>query len=108
MRLGASGEVLDYTAYALTNAPAGWSPLFSFAATYQQSAVTGASLLGAAALIARDSTVRAAWERNYSGGHDGQNPTPANWLSYWCGIRNLDASSFQACVQGGAGAGTTR
>lgn len=102
MRLGPSGEVLDYTAYAFAGAPAGWSPLFGFGATYQQSAVTGASLLSAAALIGRDSTVRAAWARNYSGGHAGQSPTPANWISYWCGIRNLDAASFQACVQGGA------
>jgi hypothetical protein len=109
MRLGPSGDVLDYTAYALTRAqaapgfPAGWGPLFDFGATYRQSAVTGAALLSAATLIARDSTVRAAWERNYSGGSAGQNPTPSNWISYWCGIRNLDASSFQACLQAGAG-----
>jgi hypothetical protein len=111
MRLGPSGEVLDYTAYARAGAstasgfPAGWNTLFAFDATYRQSAVTGASLRSAAALIAQDTTVRAAWERNYSGGHAGQNPTPANWVSYWCGIGHLDASSYQACVQGGAPAG---
>jgi|GEM_PF-682551 len=113
MRLGPAGEVLDYTAYALTGAstaagfPAGWNTLFDFGATYRQSAVTGASMLSAVSLIASDSTVRAAWELNYSGGHAGQNPKPSNWVSYWCGIRNLDASSFQACVQGGAPAGAT-
>lgn len=107
MRLGPSGEALDYTVYALAGTPAKWGPLFDFGATYRQSAVTGTSMLSAVALIASDPTVRAAWELNYSGGHAGQNPTPANWISYWCGIRNLDASSFQACVQGGAGAGST-
>jgi sphingomyelin phosphodiesterase acid-like 3 len=113
MRLASSGEVLDYTVYALTGAstapgfPAGWNTLFDFGATYRQSAVTGASMLSAVALIAQDTTVRAAWELNYSGGHAGQNPTASNWVSYWCGIRNLDASSYQACVQGGAGAGPT-
>ena len=112
MRLGSSGEVLDYTVYALTAGPAaagfpaGWSSLFSFGALYRQSAVTGASMLAAASLIFGDSTVRAAWERNYSGGHAGQNPTSSNWISYWCGIRNLDASAFKACVEGGAAAGS--
>jgi hypothetical protein len=106
LRLSPSGDVLDYTTFARTGSPAagGWNALWSFAALYRQPAVTGAALLSAAALIGQDTTVRTAWERNYSGGHAGQNPTPANWVSYWCGIRNLDASSFQACVQGGAAA----
>ncbi len=112
MRLSAAGEVLDYTAHAFTgatspNAPAGWSTLFDFDALYRQPAVTGASLRAAAALIASDPTVRAAWELNYSGGAEGQNPTSATWQAYWCGIQNLDASSYQACVQGGAGPGPT-
>jgi hypothetical protein len=105
LRLGPGGEVLDYTAYALTGgssaAPggaAGWGTLFNFGSLYRQPAVTGAAIRAAAGLIASDSTVRAAWQRNYTGGRTGQNPTDANWKAYWCGIGNLEPSAYSACT----------
>jgi hypothetical protein len=105
MRLGPSGTVLDYTAYAFTGAASpplpgagGWVALFDFGALYRQSAVTGAAMDAAAALIASDSTVRAAWQRNYAGGRPGQNPTSANWKGYWCAIRNLEGPAYAACA----------
>jgi len=107
MRLDASGSVLDYTAYDFTGAGAppqpgagGWITLFDFGALYRQTSVTGAAILGAASLIASDSTVRAAWELNYAGGRPGQNPTSANWQGYWCAIRNLESAPYAACAQG--------
>jgi hypothetical protein len=109
MRLGASGEPLDYTAYAFTGGASspprgaiGWVTLFDFGALYRQSAVTGAAMDAAAALIASDSTVRAAWELDYAGGRPGQNPTSANWQGYWCAIRNLEGPAYAACMQGPA------
>jgi sphingomyelin phosphodiesterase acid-like 3 len=106
MRLDPSGSVLDYTAYAFTgggSAPqpgaGGWTTLFDFGALYRQPAVTGAAMVSAAGLIASDSTVRAAWERNYTGGRTGQNPTSANWWGYWCAIRNLEGPAYAACAQ---------
>jgi sphingomyelin phosphodiesterase acid-like 3 len=109
MRLGPQGEPLDYTAYAFTGGGSppqpgagGWVTLFDFGALYRQSAVTGAAIDSAAALIASDSMVRAAWELNYAGGHPGQNPTSANWRGYWCAIRNLEAPTYAACAQGSA------
>lgn len=105
MRLGSAGEVLDYTAYAFTGTTSspprgaeGWVTLFDFGALYRQSAVTGAAIDAAAALIASDSTVRAAWQRNYVGGSSGQNPTSANWQGYWCAIRNLEGPAYVACA----------
>lgn len=100
MRLAPSGDVLDYTAYAF--AGGGWTTLFDFGALYRQPAVTGASMVSAAALIASDSTVRAAWQRNYTGGRTGQNPTSANWHGYWCAIRNLEGPTYAACAQAAA------
>jgi hypothetical protein len=109
LRLGPGGEVLDYTAYAFTAdglspppGAGGWIALFDFGAQYRQTAVTGAAMLSAAALIASDSTVRAAWQRNYAGGRPGQNPTSANWKGYWCAIRNLEGPAWTACEQGPA------
>jgi len=107
LRLDPSGNPLDYTAYAFTglaSAPPrpgtnGGVQLFDFGAVYHQSAVTGAAMLGAAALIASDSTVRAAWELNYAGGRPGQNPTSANWQGYWCAIANLEPAAYAACMQ---------
>ncbi|HEV7590807.1 MAG TPA: metallophosphoesterase [Longimicrobium sp.] len=106
MRLDPTGKALDYTAYAFTGAGSpplpgagGWVALFDFGALYRQSAVTGAAMNSAAALIASDSTVRAAWERNYAGGRTGQNPTSANWQGYWCAIRNLEGPAYAACAQ---------
>jgi hypothetical protein len=107
MRLDLSGAVLDYTAYAFTadgSSPppsaGGWITLFDFGVLYRQPAVTGAAMDAAAALIASDSTVRAAWRRNYAGGRPGQNPTNANWQGYWCAIRNLEGPAYAACAQG--------
>ncbi|HEX2205447.1 MAG TPA: metallophosphoesterase [Longimicrobium sp.] len=106
MRLDPSGSVLDYTAYAFTGGGAapqpgagGWITLFDFGALYGQSAVTGAAMRAAAARIASDATVRSAWQRNYTGGRTGQNPTDANWHGYWCAIGNLEASTYAACAQ---------
>lgn len=103
MRLGPSGQVLDYTAYALTGStsaglPAGWSRLFTFGELYQQTGVTGAAVVSAAQRIASDPTVRAQWMLNYAGGRANQNPLPDNWRAYWCGITHLDATSFARCV----------
>jgi len=107
MRLDPSGNVLDYTVYAFTAdglspppAAGGWITLYDFGALYRQTAVTGAAMDAAAALIASDSTVRAAWQRNYAVGHPGQNPTSANWHGYWCAIRNLEGPAYAACAQG--------
>jgi len=96
--------VLDYTAYALTGNPsgataAGWVALFDFDRLYRQPAVTGATIISAAGLIASDSTVRAAWQLNYAGGRPGQAPTNANWHGYWCAIRNLEGPAYTACSQ---------
>ena len=109
MRLDPSGNVLDYTAYAFTGVASpplpgagGWVTLFDFGALYRQSAVTGAAMDAAAALIASDSTVRAAWQLNYVGGRAGQNPTNANWHGYWCAIRNLEGPTYAACAQAAA------
>jgi len=106
LRLDPSGNVLDYTAYAFTGAGAppqpgasGWITLFDFGTLYRQSAITGAAIDGAAALIASDSTVRAAWELNYAGGRPGQDPTSQNWKGYWCAIRNLEPATYAACMQ---------
>lgn len=106
MRLDASGNVLDYTAYAFTATGSppppgagGWIALWDFGALYRQSAVTGAAIVSAAGLIASDPAVRAAWERNYAGGSPGQNPTEANWQGYWCAIRNLEGPAYAACAQ---------
>jgi sphingomyelin phosphodiesterase acid-like 3 len=106
LRLDPSGNVLDYTAYAFTGAGAppqpgagGWLTLFDFGALYRQASVTGAAIRSAAALIASDSTVRAAWELNYAGGRPGQNPTSANWHGYWCAIENLEPGTYAACAQ---------
>ena len=79
--------------------PGGWVTLFDFGALYHQSAVTGAAMLSAAALIASDSTVRAAWELSYAGGRPGQDPTSANWQGYWCAIANLEGPAYAACMQ---------
>lgn len=105
MRLGAGGDVLDYTAYALTGTPGpqgatGWIALFDFGRLYRQPAVTGAAFVSAAALIASDSTVRSGWQLDYAGGRPGQNPTNANWHGYWCAIRNLEGPAYTACSQG--------
>ncbi|MFL5540145.1 MAG: hypothetical protein ACJ8J0_14240, partial [Longimicrobiaceae bacterium] len=107
MRLDPSGAVLDYTVYAFTadgSTPppsvGGWVTLFDFGALYRQTAVTGAAINAAAALIASDSTVRAAWQRNYADASPGQNPTNANWQGYWCAIRNLEGPAYAACAQG--------
>lgn len=109
MRLDPSGSVLDYTAYAFTGdgaspppASGGWIALFDFGRLYRQRAVTGAAIDSAAALIASDSTVRAAWQLNYNSGRTGQNPTSANWQGYWCAIRNLEPATYAACSQGPA------
>jgi sphingomyelin phosphodiesterase acid-like 3 len=107
LRLGPTGEVLDYTAYAFTGGggvlqpgAGGWVTLFDFGALYRQSAVSGAAMTSAAALIASDSTVRAGWRLNYAGGRPGQNPTSVNWQGYWCAIRNLEGPTYAACAQG--------
>jgi hypothetical protein len=107
MRLDPLGNVLDYTAYAFTGVASppqpgagGWVALFDFGALYRQPAVTGAAMNAAAALIASDSTVRAAWRLDYVGGRPGQDPTPANWQGYWCAIRNLEGPAYAACMQG--------
>lgn len=106
LRLDPSGNVVDYTAYAFTGGGAapqpgalGWTALFDFGALYRQGAVTGAAMRAAAALIASDSTVRAAWQRNYTGGRTGQNPTNANWRGYWCAIGNLEGPAYAGCMQ---------
>jgi len=105
LRLGPGGSVLDYTAYAFvgasasSGAPQRWMALWNFGSLYRQQAVTGASFLAAAALIASDPAVRAAWETNYSGGRTGQNPTSANWQAYWCAIRNIEGPTYAACAQ---------
>jgi hypothetical protein len=106
MRLDPSGNVLDYTAYAFTGTGSpplpgagGWITLWDFGALYRQPAVTGAAIVSAAGLIASDSTVRAAWQRNYTGGRTGQNPTDVNWQGYWCAIRNLEGPTYAACAQ---------
>jgi sphingomyelin phosphodiesterase acid-like 3 len=105
LQLDPSGNVLDYTAYAFTGSGAapqpgagGWIALFDFGRLYRQPSVTGAAIDAAAALIASDSTVRAAWELNYAGGRPGQNPTSANWQGYWCAIRNLEGPTYAACA----------
>jgi len=99
MRLDGSGNALDYAAYAFAGGTGGWAATFSFGALYRQPAVTGAAMVAAAGLIASDSTVRAAWQRDYVGGAAGQNPTNANWQGYWCAIRNLEAPAYAACMQ---------
>jgi hypothetical protein len=112
MRLGSEGNVLDYTAYAFTggsSAPpvgaAGWITLWDFGRLYRQSAITGAAVNGAAALIASDSTVRATWQLNYVGGRPGQYPNNTNWHGYWCAIQNLEPATYAACAQAPAPTG---
>lgn len=106
MRLDPSGSVLDYAAYAFTGTggppqpgAGGWITQFDFDALYRQTAITGAAMVSAAALIASDSTVRAAWQLNYVGGRPGQYPNNSNWQGYWCAIRNLEAPAYAACAQ---------
>lgn len=106
LRLDPAGNVLDYTAYAYTGGGSGprpgalgWTTLFDFGALYGQSAVTGAAMRAAAARIASDAAVRAAWQRNYTGGRTGQNPTDANWHGYWCAIDNIEPATYAACAQ---------
>ncbi|HEU4560063.1 MAG TPA: metallophosphoesterase [Longimicrobium sp.] len=110
MRLSPAGDVLGYTVYAYTypssGSAGGWGTLFDFNTLYRQSAVTGASLLAAAGLIASDPAVRTAWELAYVGGRPGQNPNAQNWRGYWCAIQNIEAAAWTACVNAGMGGGT--
>lgn len=100
------GTITDYTTYILKNLStarneedADWEMEYDYLTAYRQN---GYTLAGAAALyrsMEHNASVRADYIRFYSG-ETGRVISDNNWKAFWCGIGNVDVTSFAACYCG--------